>query len=264
MKFRLFIWGAALFLHAFTRGSHAAPLTPLADLTAIYQTESLSLTPAQAHLANLLTLQDLRATYPSVFRGYAPFVDMGEAQQVLDSVRQCPVSNPANSAYYDPRGYLGFCFGRAMAVHLEALTRGLAPDSVLKLWAVGNLQDDDGTRWGYHVTTLLRGAALTPLGVQQVWWAIDPLYERAMTIEQWYAQMRQELDPTKTMRLYSTYPNKFSPKPGEYNGLELLSPAYNGFFRDLLTYLGFNRYRTLSQYGMFKSIYYGANGSLGK
>src|SRR5688500_8954324 len=41
---------------------------------------------------------------------------------------------------YDPEGVIGFCFGRAMAVHLMARKLGLAPSGIKKFVMVGRLR----------------------------------------------------------------------------------------------------------------------------
>jgi len=96
------------------------------------------------------------------------FLNPEERQALLKAVDEHPVAKLAALAQYDPPpGGIGFCFGRAMAAHLLARQMGLERRAILKLFAAGNMQDH-GTRWRFHVTTLV-------LGEDGRWYTIDPV-----------------------------------------------------------------------------------------
>lgn len=82
--------------------------------------------------------------------------------RVLTHVSEHPVASLASLPRYDhqPTGIgnreIGFCFGRAMAVHLTARRMGLFEDSIRKIFLAGDLKN--GTiRWRFHMATLLKG-----------------------------------------------------------------------------------------------------------
>ncbi|MGZ3694617.1 MAG: protein-glutamine glutaminase family protein [Bdellovibrionota bacterium] len=122
----------------------------------------------------------------------------------------------------------GFCFARAVASHLIAIQHGLHNKSVRKVWAIGRL-DMDGLEWKYHVTTIARG----PGGE---WYAFDPpTFKGPVKIADWYKEMREKYDPSKTMRIVSTPASQLGIlRAGKYDSAQFSRPAFNGFFDDLL------------------------------
>ena len=108
--------------------------------------------------------------------GYKGELTMSEIRSLYKTVAEHPVAKISNRDLYDPEGIgLGFCFGRAVTTHLEALWNyKLANVSIRKLWMVGNVGP-----WDFHVTAIVRG----PKGQ---WYAIDPTLLRPVTVESWY------------------------------------------------------------------------------
>lgn len=76
---------------------------------------------------------------------------------------------PENEKKYDPTSQIGYCYGRAMAVHTRARRMGLKPDSIGKLFIVGDLRQGADPEWRFHVTTLVRGSETGE------WYAVDPI-----------------------------------------------------------------------------------------
>jgi hypothetical protein len=149
------------------------------------------------------------------------------AGQLYAAVNTNPVASLSHYSKYDPQDLgIGFCFGRAMTAHLEALYLGISKDSIKKLWALGNLQTGSN-RWRYHVTTVVKG--------EHGWVAIDPIMGSVLTIAQWYENMRG-YDSDGQMRLYVTAAEKFAPSSKKYHNSELLDPYYNAYFVDLMKY----------------------------
>ncbi|RZA09614.1 MAG: transglutaminase domain-containing protein [Proteobacteria bacterium] len=146
------------------------------------------------------------------------FADAMENPQVRESL--CGGYNGSSKS-------LGFCWGRAMAMHLKALGAGLPNRSVRKLWAVGDLKNA-GTEWRYHVTTLVRHE-------DGSWYAVDPIFGRPLKADEWFLRMRSEFDAQKTMRIYSSPASRFSPNTwAKYRRAELSKELYHSFFADLL------------------------------
>ncbi len=94
-----------------------------------------------------------------------------ERQQLFDYVVHHKVAaiTQENDAKYDPTGEIGYCYGRAMAVHLRARRMGLHPDAVKKLFIVGDLRQGPKPEWRFHVTTLVKGTE------DNAWYAVDPI-----------------------------------------------------------------------------------------
>jgi hypothetical protein len=156
----------------------------------------------------------------------ASAIDQEQASRLLDAVKNHPVASLSVIKKYDPDDRLGFCFGRAMAVHLEANALGIDQNSVRKLFAVGNLSDGKGGNWNYHITTIIRAS-------DGDWWAIDPIMDHVMKVRDWYEIVRDQLDNGKNMQIYSTPPTRFARGVGKYQKVD---PYYfiNIYLRDLI------------------------------
>jgi hypothetical protein len=154
-------------------------------------------------------------------------IDLTVARQIYRGVKNHPVASLDHIYKYDPEGGIGFCFGRAMTVHLEALYRGVSNSAIKKLWALGSLASGE-TSWRYHVTTLIKGPDTT-------WYAIDPIFPGVMTAEQWYQRMKGDFDHVNgKMKLYVTDASKFGPAGGKYHPMGLDDAIYNDYFDDLM------------------------------
>jgi len=138
--------------------------------------------------------------------------------------------HPSASIYqvkkYDPRGNIGFCFGRAMHIHLEALKKGLSKDSIRKIWAVGTMQTDT-IKWQYHVATMVRGA-------DNNWWVIDPEYMKPLTLDVW-AKDTMSLSTDGKLQFFSSHPGRWGPVTGAFYKKSVLDdPANNDYFKEML------------------------------
>ncbi len=98
---------------------------------------------------------------------------------------------------YDPTEEIGFCFGRAMALHLMARRLGLQEGAIAKLFIIGDLRSAKDPEWRFHVTMLARG----PKGT---WYAIDPIRDGPLPVEDWIAQTQGIWDKEKKAWLYIT------------------------------------------------------------
>jgi hypothetical protein len=158
-------------------------------------------------------------------------------QGLWDSAFRHPVAgldDERKLARYDPKGFIGFCFGRAMAVHLLARQLGLAEGSVRKLFAVGDLREGNDPGWRFHVTALVKGE-----GGQ--WYAIDPVMAGPMTAAAWLAELRKTWDKQGQARFYLTPAAAVLPElatvpaPGQERGEHLIELSFDpavqeGFF----------------------------------
>lgn len=170
----------------------------LLGLTLVVMTALSRLSPAEPSQAELQGWFDqIEATAPVTKTA----LDAAERKALLDEVSEHRVASLAQLTKYDPPpGETGFCFGRAMASHLLARKRGLANESIHKLFVVGDM----GV-WRFHVTTLVKGKEDGQL------YAIDPVmrdlgHADPMTPEAWIAIVHKEWDPSKKCKLYLTDP----------------------------------------------------------
>lgn len=238
------------------------------DLLARQRADVKAMSLSQIKEANDQLLTNLENAPPSQFPQSAPFVTFLEAQQSLASLMYNPVSSPNSMLRYDPANQIGFCFGRATSVHLDSLVRGLAPDSLLKLWAVGYLVPPEkiglsdletvGIANQYHVTILQRTVYWTGSSWAQNWLAIDPIPGQVLTARQWAAEIKRR-DKKGNLRLYVTNPKRLLPDGDSiYSQMDFSNPQFNNYFIDLLTDLRMTSSRSLRMFGPLQATPAGA------
>ncbi len=123
---------------------------------------------------------------------------------LYDSAANHKVARLDNLGKYDPQGIIGFCFGRAMTVHLIALRMGLKPESIRKLFIVGPMMEGGQIVWRFHVTTLV-------LGDDATWYSIDPIVGNPLAIQHWMKRMRSIYDRAGKTKFYVTPPSVVLP-----------------------------------------------------
>lgn len=116
---------------------------------------------------------------------------------------------PENIAKYDtPKQEIGYCYGRAMAVHLRARKMGLKPGSIKKLYIIGDLRQGEEPEWRFHVTTLVKGG-------DKKWYAIDPILGHPRPMIDWIRRVRsiwdKKPDPADLAKLYLVSPGTVMP-----------------------------------------------------
>lgn len=187
-------------------------------------------TPAEAQIHNDAVLHGLKtAEISPASPDRIAALDAAQAQDLYRAVRNHPVASNSQLRKYDPNNCVGFCFGRAMAGHLEALiNKNIDPNSILKLFAVGNLKSGR-TRWGYHVTLIVKAKG------EEGWWAIDPLFERALPYEDWTRRMNEKYNADGNMLYFATPPKRMGPSANSiYSPASLHIPPYRNYFTDLI------------------------------
>ena len=99
---------------------------------------------------------------------------------------------------YDPMKIIGFCFGRAMAVHLKALQMGLNPESIKKIFIIGDLKSNGMTQYRFHVATTIKGN-------DGDWYAFDTTKDIGLkTAGEWVSECRRLWDPECKAKIYLT------------------------------------------------------------
>lgn len=126
-----------------------------------------------------------------------------QREALFKQVSQHPVTDLNAIGKYDPNGYIGFCFGRAMGVHLMARKMGLHRESIRKLFIVGDLRSGPDPEWRFHVTTLVKGT-------DGKWWAVDPIMTwpvsngRPLLVHQWMETVQRVWDKPRKAKFYIT------------------------------------------------------------
>lgn len=157
-----------------------------------------------------------------------PGMTVDQAKDLYQYLSCHPVASLAHVRKYDPKGNFGFCFGRATAVHLEALRRGVARPRIMKIWGVGPMQGG----WGHHVATLVAAK-------EGGWWAIDPEIGRVVSGVEWIQWLKSEQENAASpLVFFVSEGERFGPSPGKYTPVDLYGTGtddiYNGYFRDLI------------------------------
>ncbi len=84
----------------------------------------------------------------------------------------------SNEWTYDPDEVLGLCFGRAIIAHNYALAKNVAPESIKKIWVLGDMK-----KWGFHIATMVRGA--------DQWYVLDT-YVGFVSATEWMKRMLKD------------------------------------------------------------------------
>lgn len=187
------------------------------------------LSSEQIMSANLANLEKLSKTPgDNSIRERAAYISKDSALEIYNAVSRHPVADQCMIPKYDPQNRgIGYCFGRAMTVHLESLYRGIAKDSIKKMFAQGALQTGSN-KWRYHVTTIVKGPT-------NIWWAIDPIIGGVITADEWYRYMKK-FDSNGKMKIYFTNANQLTPACNvKYNKQQLYyDQDIKRYFGDLL------------------------------
>jgi hypothetical protein len=154
-----------------------------------------------------------------------------ELKKLFNYAVHHPIAGIEALKKYDPNGEIGFCFGRALFIHLELLRRGVAKESIKKVFVVGEMLEVDPvtqkqTVWQFHVATSVKGA-------DGQWWVIDPSYG-LIELREWYKFMRKMATQGR-ISVFNTPLSKIGPSAWEYNTQPggLFDPFYRNYFKDL-------------------------------
>jgi hypothetical protein len=149
-----------------------------------------------------------------------------EADVIFNDIEAAKVN--VNNACYDPKGTVGFCFGRATMVHMEALIRNVASESVRKIWIAGDM----GV-WGHHVATLIKG--------QEGWYIIDIEVGKVVKVQEWFKFFKKyQPENANEMMLFISKAERFGPyDTSGYTSRDLFNTTNNKFKRDSDFYRGF-------------------------
>lgn len=210
----------------------------------------------QIELLSNEEVQSLNRSFVETMQGYVPpanthraqAIDTARAQRMLDIVLDHPTIGLRNDdVYMRPNEEMGFCFGRAMYLHLLALKLGVQKESIKKIWAVGPMESDSpGISWGYHVGLLIFS--------KEGWIVLDPNMGRWYRIHEWIDTFSKKSQDGR-IRFYATEPDKFGLYSGKYSryilgsDLTITEDWFRHYFVDMIAA---TRTESLQSLGMTK------------
>ncbi|WP_413557355.1 hypothetical protein [Bdellovibrio sp. HCB209] len=193
--------------------------------------DNISETPAQAVAMNKELISQMNQLSQQVSKdGKKSALTAREAKKLYEEVTRHPITRLLNVKKYDPDSAMGFCFGRAMTAHFEALRLGVAKESIRKVYVVGAMKALVGDIiWQFHVATAIKGA-------DGGWWVVDPFFGKVVKLEKWYERMYSH-DTKGTLRIYASDATRLgATSGGHYEKAHLMMDYYNGYFKDLFKY----------------------------
>ncbi len=202
------------------------------NLREIYISDSEVLSVDDVAAENKQILQTLRALKPALPARRSAMLPLARVTDLLNMMQDHKVVGFSASEKYDqPDVSIGYCFGRATFAHLMLLKMGVQKESVLKIWAVGEMQTPK-LKWDFHVATI----TYTPeLG----WVTVDTNHNIPLMVDQWM-DVYQKQSTDQKLRFYVTPAEKFSFEVGKYDrvqmglDLERKKDWYKHYFVDLI------------------------------
>ena len=112
---------------------------------------------------------------------------------------------------FDRDEVIGFCFGRAFISHHISHLRGVHPESIKKIWVVGDMK-----KWAHHVATILR--------TSRGWMAVDT-YTGLLSVERWIKRMeRDKKRNARELMFFVTNATRFGHESNNfYNSIDLFN-----------------------------------------
>lgn len=165
-------------------------------------------------------------------------ISLNEAVYVVNQANRNPVVALHMNSKYDPdnRG-IGFCFGRAMFIHLYLAYAGVNRANIKKAFVVGPMSNGG---WAWHVTTIVQSQDAYG---REVWLALDPVAGMVKDVKSWYEYWLNQSDDGK-LRLFIADSGKFGSTAGTYDERHKTNAFYNQYFNDM--YLWFHaNYQTI-------------------
>lgn len=165
----------------------------------------------------------LKTDHPNNYTNYATEEELALIYKELENDKV-----HLNHACYDPQGTVGFCFGRATIAHMEALIRGMNPDSVRKIWIAGDMK-----QWGHHVATMVKG--------EKGWYVIDTNNGKPILAKDWLAFYQPFKNKNaKDIMVFVTRADRFGPYDTQsYTGINLFNSNTSHYERTADFYRGY-------------------------
>lgn len=162
--------------------------------------------------------------------GRRAFIPHEEAEAIVQAMSTHPVVGNRNYDRYDPDGNWGFCFGRATWAYLELLQRGVAKESIRKIFAIGPMRAG-GIDWQFHVATIVRGE-------NGKWWVVDNYPGAALEVKNWMEIFRKQNSDGSLMFSLSDPKRMNGFGNGKFDARHFVGvadPNYKAYFDDMMT-----------------------------
>lgn len=229
----LSLFVSSIVVHASDEAARGGGFHPLSAEVNLYDQYEKDLKGGHAAVEtvakqNASVFAKLKAWTPQASEDRAEGITLAEARQLLTDAMNDKIIGKKSEKKYDPAGNIGFCFGRAMWLHLELLQRGVSKDSIFKAFVIGPMSYAN-IMWQFHVATIVRNSETGGFLV------IDPEFGQVLSLENWFAQ-NMNLSTDKKLRLYVTEPSKFGASADDYDKYALNDKWYNSYFKDMLAY----------------------------
>jgi hypothetical protein len=176
----------------------------------LFTGRSLSSAARGVHNADIMA--QLKGARPVASPGRKAGLTEAEAATLFQAVAESPMVRQAGSLAPKVQG---ICFGKAVAVHLEAIRMGVDKDLIGKAWAVF----DEEFSWSHHVATIVPRAG-------GGYWAIDPLESRPIDASAWVDNWS-----SSGTTAYVTPASRYGPRMGrKYSNVDLSWEGVSAYF----------------------------------
>jgi hypothetical protein len=160
------------------------------------------------------------------------------ANELFDRVMDYPVIKESlkygGENKYDSLDHFGFCFGRAMLVHLEALRMKIPKENIMKFWFIGPFKNG---HWNHHVITAIRVEG-------QGWVLLDPVFGKVMSLPEYYEHTLKffgeklaivATKPKRFLSAHSLLTNSNYTKENLQKDFSVMKIYWKEFFDDLMS-----------------------------
>ncbi len=215
-----------------------------------YQNETQGLSVEKVRELNFATLTSLNSYIPLQQSHRAQTISWLDGFKLLSATFNHPVVGYEQVTKYSRENEeMGYCFGRAMYIHLTLLKMGLQKESIQKIWAVGPMKSTSSPEisWGYHVATIA-------FSKEEGWIVLDANEANPLKVEDWMNAFTP-LSLDQKLRFYITDANKQALYTDKYSpyllGLNLSREDdwFKNYFVDMLASV---RTESLQSLGLHK------------
>jgi hypothetical protein len=221
------------------------------DLNEYYKSDTRNKSDIQIKAENKDLLSEIQAYVPPQNPRKVQAIPVSTAYDILNIVEKHPVvGRGARERYMRDGVEIGYCFGRAMYIHLLLLKMGVQKESIRKIWSVGPTKTGNPNLiWGHHVSIMVYTK-------EQGWMTIDTGERKPQQVSSWmFTYLDNSVDGR--VKFYITKPEKFGIETVKYNPVNLgfkldrQSDWYHHYFVDMLASI---RTETLEGLGLKKLV----------
>jgi hypothetical protein len=183
------------------------------DLLLLYKKDTASLSKKEIAKKNKVLLKSFENYVPEKIGKGVLSISFSKLKEIFSQMERTFID--VDHKQYSRDGVeIGYCFGRAYFIHMMLLKMGVQPNSIRKLWAVGNLKSRHSeVPWDFHVTTVVYVEGYG-------WMTLDTRSLKPGPVRHWFTQYMDDAVDGRSV-IYITDPQKFSVSIGRYSRLEL-------------------------------------------